>query len=124
MPGEGTEFIMIGVDSDNFVRIGDKLQRSSSSGSGAEKDRFRRLMTENYHLTLSGYDFDHVKDLGFGGRDQVSNLWPLQNDLNRNWGNFVYRQTVAYRDADGRPQVSTPMDLRNKWFVVNEIGDL
>ena len=124
MPGEGTEFIMIGVDSENFVRIGDKLQRSSTSGSGAEKDRFRRLMTENYHLTLSGYDFDHVKDLGFGGRDQVANLWPLQNDLNRNWGNFVYRQTVSYRDAEGRPQVSTPMDLRNKWFVVNEIGDI
>ncbi|WP_214227651.1 DUF4157 domain-containing protein [Pedobacter sp. B4-66] len=120
--GEGIRFIMIGVDPENFVDIGTKIRRKKTDGT-KEKDRFRSLLVENYYVDLASYDIDHVKDLGFEGKDRVSNLWPLYRDLNQHWGNFVYKQTVPYKDKEGKPQLSTPLDLHDKWFVIEEIGD-
>lgn len=121
--GEGSKFIMIGVDAENFPDIGTKLIRNKKDGT-SEKDRFRSLLVDNYYLDLNKYDVDHVKDLGFEGKDKVSNLWPLYRDLNQKWGTMVYNQPVVYKDKEGKMQVSKPMDLYKKWFIIKEIGDL
>ncbi|OYD44125.1 hypothetical protein CHU00_18555 [Sphingobacterium cellulitidis] len=118
----GKTYVLLGISTENVPKLGKKLQRTKTKDNNGEKDRVRYLLKTNYNLKLGGEDIDHVKDLGFGGKDQISNLWPLERGLNQQIANHVYKQKVVYKKEDGNPTISTPNELNSKWFIIKEIG--
>ena len=66
-----------------------------------------------------GFDGDHVKDLGFGGKDQADNYWPLAAGINRRaFNGYNSRYIVNYLDADLEGKSRAIGGLIGKYFVV------
>jgi hypothetical protein len=64
-----------------------------------------------------------VLDRQWGGKDALDNLWPLDVQMNNTLGNKINSQVVAYKDADGKSNLGKVGDLKNKWFIIQGIGD-
>jgi hypothetical protein len=64
---------------------------------------------------------DHALDLGWGGPDELENLWPLYKGMNEG-ANAVYHQSVDYIE-NGEIKKGIPYELVGKWFVIVSIGD-
>jgi hypothetical protein len=122
--GNVARFIKIGVNSDFIPKRKKRLKRGGTR-KDSTKNRFRNtLLKSNYNVSMGGYDMDHVLDLGFGGQDEVPNLWPLESGMNRTFGTKVYDQVVSYKDTDGKIKLDKPKNLRGKWFIIDSIGSL
>jgi hypothetical protein len=65
------------------------------------------------------FDGDHVKDLGFGGKDQADNYWPLDSTINRRaFAGYNAGYVVHYKDEKGEHKSRSIGGLVGKWFVV------
>lgn len=65
------------------------------------------------------FDGDHVKDLGFGGKDQADNYWPLDSTINRRaFAGYNSGYVVHYKDEKGENKSRSIGGLVGKWFVV------
>lgn len=46
---------------------------------------------------LEGLEIDHVHDMGFGGRDELDNSWPLARDVNQRPNSGAWRSQYRFR---------------------------
>jgi hypothetical protein len=116
--------INLGVDSEFRPQQSKPLRRLGAGESTRarvtkEVELFTRLI-QFYSVSGSGFQIDHVQDLGLGGFDVKENLWPLAAAKN-NAGNEVYRQLVWVMDMGG-PRVDTVENLTGKNFVIQRIA--
>ncbi|HJZ41911.1 MAG TPA: DUF4157 domain-containing protein [Bacteroidales bacterium] len=116
--------VKIGVDPDYQIGINDRIKRTKSSGKRSVSAKFRTLLA-NYHYDWehAGSDADHALDLGWGGVDELGNIWPIYKTMNRDFANKVYKQPVKYVE-NGEIKDSIPLELRGKWFIIVSIGDV
>ncbi|MCG8457929.1 MAG: hypothetical protein MI919_16755, partial [Holophagales bacterium] len=95
----------IGINGGNMVSAGSVLNRTKSGKrSSATSTFFSLLRRHGVNLDLSGYDADHVKDLGFGGADRRTNLWPLVRGVNQRastMGHWYSRTNMEFIDEKG-----------------------
>lgn len=69
-------------------------------------------------LVEGKFDGDHVKDLGFGGRDQAENYWPLSAQINRRaFNGYNSRYIINYLDG-GVGKSKAIGGMIGKYFVV------
>jgi hypothetical protein len=81
---------------------------------------FRKIL-EDHGYDLSGKDADHVLDLQFAGPDDFSNMWPLEESVNRSALSFS-NQGIVYKDAAGKIR-TVPLgsdELSGKYFYVKD----
>ena len=118
----GTEQIQVGIDMKNLIEIGDVIKRNSKhSRSGTKQANYRQAL-ERHDYQWGNKDADHVKDLGFEGKDDYDNLWPLDSNVNR-WaytGKWYRNYGIEYRDEKNPRQslTSTLYRLVGKFFKV------
>jgi hypothetical protein len=67
------------------------------------------------------WSVDHVKDIGWGGPDELGNAWPLDTERNVK-ANASYEQYVQYRKGSRRT-VARVMSLTGKYFWVYDVRD-
>ena len=72
-----------------------------------------------------GYDGDHVKDLGFGGKDEAKNYWPLSAEVNRRaFYGYNSRYIVNYIDPERKKGHARAIGgLIGKYFIVKGYCD-
>ena len=83
-----------------------------------ELELFQQLLA-HYGFDWSSTSPDHVHDLGFGGFDEVDNLWPLNRVANVA-ANQSYYQKVLYLDGN-TIKTAIVRDLEGKVFVIKRI---
>jgi hypothetical protein len=112
-------YITLGVRNAYLPSRGKNLRRG--------RQRERTTLTSAYRSLLSGYRFswsglnaDHVEDIGWGGPDNIANLWPLSATANSS-GNRIYDEPVEYEAPDGRDTRQRPYFLSGKFFRIHAI---
>jgi hypothetical protein len=116
-----TEKVTIGIGQQYRVQVGQRVKRTSGNKTRSTSDKFRTLLA-NYHYDWTDSDADHALDLGFGGKDVLENVWPIYRLMNQEFGNAVYKKEVEYVE-NGVVKKGIPLELRNKYFRVDSIGD-
>lgn len=114
-PKKGWVLRKIAHDSDRANQVGynkeladAKVALEEPAGSGTY-----------YYFNGAGYDGDHVKDLGFSGKDEIDNYWPLLARINRRaFEGYNARYVVNYLDDHGRPKARPVGGLIGKYFKV------
>lgn len=92
--------------------------RLNASGVTVEK---RGMFVSPPVGAAHSFDGDHVKDLGFDGRDRHDNYWPLDATINRRaFTGFNSAYVVNYLDAAGRGHARAIGGLIGKWFEVTD----
>jgi hypothetical protein len=115
----------VGIDGGNIVGSGSRVLRRANPRGGAAP-RFATLLASlGYDLSARGMDADHVQDLGFGGFDVPSNLWPLARGVNQRASTMgqwysTYRIEHIDRSPGQAPKgkVKPITSLRGKWFTI------
>jgi hypothetical protein len=95
------ESVRIGVNSSFLIEKGDVIKRhSKNKRSGTKQDRYRRALKSVSFDWGRDLDADHVLDLGFEGKDDYDNLYPLNSDVNRHayTGKWYLDYAIEYRD--------------------------
>lgn len=119
-----TKYLTIGVNSNNVPELHKKIRRKTEDTSTRSITMFRDTLLPNWGLKKDkDLQIDHVLDRQWGGRDNLENLWPLDKVMNNNVGNKINAQVVSYEDKDGKPAISKVQDLKDKWFIIDSIGD-
>lgn len=68
---------------------------------------------------------DHVHDLGFDGKDEFKNLWPLSGRKNLDTARFLWRQEVIYQKDEKKRRTSPRrLEMVNKWFIIVEVNTI
>jgi hypothetical protein len=103
---------------------------------GPGVDRFRSLLTR-HGWNGTGFDIDHVQDIGWGGPDEPVNLWPLNSRFNQNAGNRFQNLRLTYSNVrGGGPATPSTTNVRladaaqapgidnviGRWFIIESIG--
>lgn len=60
--------------------------------------RRKNKWVENPLSAKGGFDGDHIKDLGFGGKDNAQNYWPLAANINRRAFNGYNSHYISQRN--------------------------
>ena len=65
-------------------------------------------------------DGDHVRDLGFGGKDTIKNYWPLNSVVNRRaFMGYNSEYIINFLDEPGKPGRARRIGgMYQKWFYV------
>ncbi len=122
----GRNRVTIGVSPANIPGPRTLLRRRLSSAPGvrgAAGSSFRTLLRNyGYDLRPRVMEADHVWDLGFGGPDDFSNLWPLNRGANRGTANRIWRQPIKY-ELSGNSRTGTPRQrsLVGRWFIISSV---
>ena len=74
--------------------VGDLMVTAPQRGSTSAAQMYRNAGFD----IPDGKDIDHIKDLQFGGLDEVGNMWPLDKSVNRSLGSQIYHQTKNLPD--------------------------
>jgi hypothetical protein len=97
--------------------------------SGTMQKAFRKTL-EQYGFRWSGWEADHVWDLGLGGFDDYSNLWPLEAGVNNRASKYGILQSVHYnKETDPPGTRRTPVaikdnaDLASKYFKIQDFRE-
>ncbi len=88
---------------------------------GASQRAVRFLMiTHGWDMKQRGEDADHVQDLQFTGVDDLVNMWPLNETVNRSARRFA-EQIVRYKDSQGtiHERQLDASELLYKWFRIS-----
>jgi hypothetical protein len=120
----GTKF---GVTAANNPNSFLSLRKLAHNETREGQKRFNELFNNNSvkvgdksapALVEGKYDGDHVKDLGFGGRDQAENYWPLLAHINRRaFNGYNSRYIINYLDG-GVGKSKAIGGMIGKYFVV------
>jgi hypothetical protein len=124
-----------GVADDNQPELDMVLRKVAHKGDRSEQGELNKDLIENnvqvekshnqfVFFAGAGYDGDHVKDLGFGGKDAINNYWPLEATINQrafNGYNSLY--IVNYLDADDVLRARAIGGLIGKWFKIKGFLD-
>lgn len=120
--GQDIYIVEIGVAPKYQSDINKRLKRVKSSNKRSTSGKFRTLLASyGYDWNFADPQADHALDLGWGGPDDLDNIWPLYKGMNKG-GNDVYQQHVEYIE-NGEVKDGIPYELVGKWFVIGSIGD-
>lgn len=116
----------VGVSASNFKSVGDIVLRTTSSGqSRAEASRLVQLF--NYYESqkalspsYASMQLDHVLDLGLGGVDTATNLWPL-SAANNQKASDVYTQKIKFRVAGTAGRSTNVANAVGKYLKIKAI---
>jgi hypothetical protein len=110
-PKVGEVFLLTGIPTDR---------------SGTMQTEFRKTLAQ-YGFPWGGWEADHVWDLGLGGFDDFSNLWPLEKGVNNRAGNRQLFQSVHYNlesDPPGTRRIPVVIkdhpDLASKYVKIRD----
>ena len=92
LPGGET----IGLGADNRIAVGTVIGPLSTATTPGGRVLLSVLRRYGFDATAEGKDGDHVKEIQFGGRDALDNLWPLDLGINRSSGSILSRAIVTY----------------------------
>jgi hypothetical protein len=75
------------------VKVG-ALNISSTNAAPSVREGYsaHSRYTKEHGPVLKGHDVDHLIDLQLGGKNDLSNLWPLDSSVNRSIGAQIQRQ--------------------------------
>ena|SRR5579864_3997498 len=123
--------IFFGVKEENDPNKSNKfkLRKSAHNETREGQKAFNAIFNDNAVIVggtkppalgeKGGYDGDHVKDLGFGGKDSADNYWPLAAHINRRaFNGFNSRYIINYIDAQTGPQSRAIGGLIGRYFIV------
>ena len=120
--GQDIFIVEIGVDPKYQSDINKRVKRVKSSNKRSTSAKFRTLLASyGYDWNFADPQADHALDLGWGGPDELDNIWPLYKGMNKG-GNDVYQQPVEYIE-NGEVKKGIPYELVGKWFIIDSIGD-
>lgn len=109
------------VSDANKPKLGWRVQKVAHSSKRKEQKRLNRVL-KNAGFKMgrgSKLDGDHVKDLGFGGADQISNYWPLNSRINQRAAKgYNTSYVVNYIAKDGSYKAKAVGGLWGRWFKV------
>jgi hypothetical protein len=114
----GTIYDMSNQPSNPFS-IGTVFRNHKDTDSRDVQSRVRETLV-GYGFNHKGLDGDHIVDLGFGGEDKASNIWPLDEKINRRpfWG---WRSLYGINYIDGfEGKTGTVNSLEGKYFRIKE----
>lgn len=119
----GRTRVTIGVDPQYWPEEGATFKKSREGSASARRGRktatFRTMLEQHGWDPPGGaddYEVDHVRDLGYSGRDFWSNLWPLARNINqRQRESRLQFVLVQHR---GQIDVRYVKDLSGKWLRV------
>lgn len=84
--------------------------------------KFKTLMKNyGYSMSKKSQSPDHVQDLGFDGKDELNNLWPLNSIINKDSARKIYFQEVDYRKGAIPKRGKYPFFMLGKYFIVKNI---
>ena len=119
------EKVRVGVKDSNVVREGTVLRRGSKHGRTGTQANYRKALESaafDWEPRGQFLDADHVLDIGFGGEDEYSNLWPLDARVNRHAysGRWYMDYGIVYFDPKNplETQESSLYRLVGKHFKV------
>lgn len=117
------EALMASSKSDPLMRTEQKADTQDARETKGAEFFKKILKVFGYEWENPPMDPDHVRDLGFGGSDDIEkgNFWPAPREVNQQNFNEVYKQVVVYRDENGEVQRSTPGRLKGKYFEIVEL---
>jgi hypothetical protein len=110
------------VHSNYHFKVGTKIVNSKKWGD-APSTRFKQIDI-NYALKIAGHsmagkDGDHVRDLGFDGKDEADNYWPLKSEINRRpFLGWRAQYGINYKRADDTLSTEPLIALGGKTFVI------
>jgi hypothetical protein len=112
--------VRIGIDMSNLVIPGMVLTRKKSKRSGTPQKTYRNALN-NCGFNWARKDADHVLDLGFGGKDDYDNLWPLVSSVNRRAYNRKYYMNyrMIIKKNDKESELRPISELYGKRFKVD-----
>jgi hypothetical protein len=127
----GTETLQIGVSPEFIIKAAggaENRKNASVLERGAKEPRvtsrtktFRLALEQHGYKKMKEEDVDHVTDLGFGGKDDSTNFWPLHKFTNRipfteQWYD---RYKIEYKEKGGSNRLlSSIRALYNKFFII------
>ncbi|GEM_PF-2330226 len=109
------------------LKVADQYRFSEGTSLHNKKDSNTREKQVDINFALaragvnmSGLDGDHVRDLGFGGKDAPDNYWPLKAEINRRpflgWrGSYG----LNYISSDDTKKTASITGLVGKWLMIN-----
>jgi hypothetical protein len=112
--------VTVGIYAANEITDGKVVERTSGTddmrggNQGKIISLFRRF---GYDMGDRGEDADHVKDLGFGGADEFSNLWPLDSGINRRGLQYTNSYMVEYIE-NRKVEKASVKSLAGKFFKI------
>ena len=112
--------VTLGVTKGNEVDVGKKLERTSGTAAlrtGQQGTLISVLGRFGYDMGKLKEDADHVRDLGFGGEDDFSNLWPLDRKINQRGLDYYNDYKVEYID-NRTVKKSNLLNLSGKFFRI------
>lgn len=123
-----------GLNIENVPKIDWYIQKTAHNDSREGQHSFNSILnSEDVQVEKGGsfvkpplgdthhFDGDHVKDLGFGGKDQADNYWPLNSTINRRaFAGYNSGYLVHYKDEKGEHKSRSIGGLVGKWFVVKK----
>ena len=118
-PGRQGE-VTLGVTDNNQIEEGKKLERVGGTAElrGSGQDTLINMLGRlGYNMSSKGMEADHVKDLGFGGVDSLSNLWPLKADINQRGRDYYSSYRVEYIE-DGKVKENSLVSMPGKFFEI------
>ncbi len=123
----------VGVSERNRVYKGRKLKKAYVHGRepSAQRDFKQMLVAKGYNRFYDRgnpktKDVDHITDLGFGGSNRNSNLWPLKADINQrpvpwrgpNWSENYIIKYKDYENGNVRVKEAAIGKLWGKHFKI------
>jgi len=92
LPGGDT----IGISSENRISVGSVIGPLSSNTTPGGGKILRVISKYGFIASDEGMDGDHVREIQFGGEDDLVNLWPLDSTINQTAGSTLAGASVTY----------------------------
>lgn len=112
--------VTVGIYASNEITAGKVVERTSGTDEmrGGSQAKIISLFNRfGYDMSDRDEDADHVKDLGFGGADEFSNLWPLDKDINRRGLKYANSYMVEYIE-NRKVEKKSVKSLDGKFFKI------
>lgn len=101
--------------------VGMKMEKARSVRLGDAQAAFRAICNNfGYNLRERNMDADHIVDLQFSGFDDLTNMWPLNSDINRSSMLFLNQLVTFSENGVGRALPLHDNSLRGKTFIIRD----
>ncbi len=87
---------VLGISTEYRTALGTPVGPLSTEGTPKGRTLNKVLNRYGFSPAEEGLDADHVHEIQFGGRDLLTNLWPLDFNVNQNSGRTLKNASVTY----------------------------
>jgi hypothetical protein len=116
---DDTEYDLSSDDPDP-LRKGQTFKNNHLYNGRGVQQKIRATLTA-YGFNHTGLDGDHIQDLGFGGKDEEDNIWPLDEKINRRpWTGWRGLYGINYRNKQHEGKTGTIASLAGKYFKIKD----